>query len=76
VVVTETATGSDVITAQVGFKGTITENAVSADTLRAAAAFVASINELATGTDGLTARPFWDVIDDTQTANWVAVVTT
>jgi hypothetical protein len=24
----------------------------------------------------LTARPFWDVIDDTQTANWVAVVTT
>jgi hypothetical protein len=43
--------------------------------LVAAAAFIASINELATGTDGLTARPFWDVIDNTQTANWVAVAT-
>ncbi len=48
---------------------------VSADTLAAAAVFIASINELATGTDGLTARPFWEIIDNTQTANWVAVAT-
>jgi hypothetical protein len=38
--------------------------------LVAAAAFIASINELATGTDSVTARRFWEVIDDTQTANW------
>jgi hypothetical protein len=38
--------------------------------LAAAAAFIASINELATGTDSITARPFWEVIDDTQNANW------
>jgi hypothetical protein len=48
----------------------VAETATSADTLAAAAAFIASITELATGTDSITARPFWDVIDDTQTANW------
>jgi hypothetical protein len=26
--------------------------------------------ELATATDAMTGRPFWDVIDDTQNANW------
>jgi hypothetical protein len=25
---------------------------------------------LATGTDSIAARPFWEIIDDTQTANW------
>jgi hypothetical protein len=38
--------------------------------LAAAAAFVASIAELATGIDSITARPFWEIIDDTQNANW------
>jgi hypothetical protein len=31
---------------------------------------VASITEMATGTDSVTGRPFWDIIDDTQDANW------
>ena len=48
----------------------VAETAISADTLAAATAFVASITELATGTDVITARPFWEVIDDTQDANW------
>ena len=48
----------------------ITETATSADTLTAAAAFIASINELATATDTVNARFFWEIIDDTQTANW------
>jgi hypothetical protein len=51
----------------------IAETAVSADTLTAAAAFVASIVELATGTDAINGRPFWDVIDDTQNANWQGI---
>jgi hypothetical protein len=52
------------------FGSSVTETAVSADTLVAAAAFIASINELATATDSIAARPFWEIIDDTQTANW------
>jgi hypothetical protein len=59
----------------VNFATTVTETAVSADTLAAAAAFVASISELATGTDSVTARPFWDIIDDTQNANWQNIST-
>jgi hypothetical protein len=33
-------------------------------------AFIASLTESATGTDSITALPFWEIIDDTQTANW------
>jgi len=32
--------------------------------------FIAAIVESSTGTDTVNGRPFWDVIDDTQTANW------
>jgi hypothetical protein len=53
-----------------GVNPTVTESAVSADTLAAAAAFVASIVESATGTDAVNARFFWEIIDDTQDANW------
>ena len=31
---------------------------------------VTSITELATGTDTVNGRPFWEIIDDTQDANW------
>jgi hypothetical protein len=48
----------------------VTETAVSADTLAAAAVFISAITESATGTDSIIARPFWEIIDDTQTANW------
>jgi hypothetical protein len=48
----------------------IAETATGTDVDAAAAAFVASLTESATGTDSITARPFWEIIDDTQTANW------
>jgi hypothetical protein len=73
--VTESTTGSDTVTATASFGSAVTETAVSTDTLAAAAAFIASISELATGTDTVNARPFWEVIDDTQTANWQNIST-
>ena len=48
----------------------IAETATGTDVDAAAVAFIASLTESATGTDLIISRPFWDVIDDTQTANW------
>ena len=71
--VTEITTGTDAVTTTANFGSSIIETAISADTLTAAAAFVTSIVELATGTDAINGRPFWDVIDDTQNANWQGI---
>ena len=54
----------------------ITETATGTDTVVSIAAFVNSLQEAATGTDAINGRPFWDVINNTQTANWSAISTT
>ena len=54
----------------------ITETATGTDTVASIAAFFNSLQETATGTDAINGRPFWDVINNTQTANWSAISTT
>ena len=54
----------------------ITETATGTDTVASIATFFNSLQETATGTDAINGRPFWDVINNTQTANWSAVSTT
>ena len=54
----------------------ITETATGTDAVASIATFFNSLQETATGTDAINGRPFWDVINNTQTANWSAVPTT
>ena len=54
----------------------ITETATGTDTVASIATFFNSLQETATGTDAMNGRPLWEVIDDTQTANWTIIPTT
>lgn len=54
----------------------ITETATGTDTVASIGTFFSSLQETATGTDAINGRPFWDVINNTQTANWSAISTT
>jgi hypothetical protein len=75
-VIDEITTGTDAVTTTANFGSSIIETAISADTPTAAAAFATFVVDSATGSDAITARPIWEVIDDTQTANWTVIPTT
>jgi hypothetical protein len=68
--VAESASGAEQVAARFTPNATVSESAAVSDVNAAAARFVATLLESATAADSMVGGKLWEVIDDTQTANW------
>jgi len=71
--IVETGTATDSAVCFVVFSTSITETGTATDVVGSTQTFISSIAELATATDSVSMRLLWELIDDSQTANWVAI---
>lgn len=69
-VVSESAAASDAFIAQLNFAVSIAESVAATDALGNSLNFAASVNESVSATDQATSVFLWNVIDDSQNANW------
>ena len=69
-VVSESAAASDAFIAQVNFAISVAESVAATDALGNFLNFAASVSESVSATDQATSVFLWNVIDDSQNANW------
>jgi hypothetical protein len=69
-VVSETAAASDAFVAQVNFAVSVAESLAAADAVSNVMSFAASVNESVAALDQVTSLFLWNLIDDSQDANW------
>jgi hypothetical protein len=73
--ISESTSASDVIISRANFKGSISESLTATDSVSTISNFAANINENSTASDQAAATFLWNLINDTQNANWIDVVT-
>ena len=73
--VSETGTSTDSISSSQGFLSTVAETSTATDAVSSKQTFVTFVSETATATDAIVGSFLWNLIDDTQTANWTLVST-
>lgn len=71
--ITELATATDSTVGFILFSPSIEETGTATDVVGSTQTFNSLIAELATATDSILARLPWELIDDSQTANWVVI---
>ena len=71
--VTETGTATDSTVGFILFSTSIAETGTATDVIGSTQTFNSLIAELATATDSVSMRLLWELIDDSQTANWVVI---
>ena len=69
-VVSETAAASDSFVARVNFAVSVAEAVAAADSVANVMSFAASVNESVAALDQVTSLFLWNLIDDSQNANW------
>lgn len=73
--ISETGTSTDSISSSQGFLSTVAETGTATDAVSSKQTFVTFVSETATATDAIVGSFLWNLIDDTQTANWTLVST-
>ena len=66
---------ADSISSIAHFYAAIAEATAAADTITTNAAMFASIYEYVSGSDSIVGAYLWNIIDDSETANWSAITT-
>jgi hypothetical protein len=73
--INENASVSDQVSALVDFIVFVTESAISSEQVSAGVDFAAQINESVEAADEFIARLLWEVINNSQPANWDTITT-
>ena len=73
--ISETGTSTDLISSTQTFPGTISETSTATDAVGSVQVFVTFVSETATATDVFVGGFLWNLIDDTQSANWTGIST-
>jgi len=73
--VTEIGTATDAVSSLQTFFTSIAESGTATDVVSSLQTFSSLIAETATATDSITGSFLWNLIDDTQTANWASIST-